>query len=252
MGLNDETETETQTEKENIMSTNPVDAAIAAAQEKAENAEPVATTQAVAPAQPTAVAAAPVGGPLTFDDLTQGGMDVTDWLKVNEFGLTVGSHGDKLFKDAEFLIDTNNVQAVEVIKFGNPATYMKTYDRITCVSGGTWQEAMAKAAQVQPGVRPYQSAELPLQVVSDIEVDGTVVAQEGDLLGHSTSTTNFANLSSLMKELKEKGQSPIPGERKGAIVKLKVSSEKRTNQRKNTWGVLAFELLEVVEPAEAL
>jgi hypothetical protein len=31
------------------------------------------------------------------------------------------------------------------IKFGNPVTYLNTYDRITCVTGGSWREAQARA-----------------------------------------------------------------------------------------------------------
>lgn len=218
--------------------TNPIDAAIEAAKQQAA----VATAGVPATTQPQATAVAPIkAGPLTLDDLTQGGMNVNDWLKVTEFGLLVASHTDKLFSFAEFRLDTSKVQACEVIKFGNPATYLKTYDRVVCTAGGTWQEALNRAAQVQPGVRPYQSADLPLEVIGDLKsMDGTLLAKDGDILGHSTSTTNYKNLSALMRELKEKKQL-------GAVIKVKVGYEKRTNVAKNTWGILTFELLEILE-----
>ena len=221
--------------------TNPVDAAIAAAQEKAAQTPDAAAVAVVEP-QAQAVAVAAVGGPLSFDDLGQGSMACDDWLKVKDVGLVVASNTTKLFDSAEFIIDlATDAVACEVVKFGNPATYLKTFDRITCAEGGTWQEALNKANQVQVGARPYPSANITLEAVDDVKSsDGTVVVKKGDKLGHSTSTTNYANWSKFRSELKKLGAET-------ATVKVKVGFEGRTNKANNSWGVLTFEIIEVLD-----
>jgi len=220
--------------------TNPVDAAIAAAKEQAAEAAPVTD---VATTQPQATAVAQVantGVAFGLDDLTTGGMSVDDWLKVKEVGLTVGSHAAKFFDDAEFILDTATVQRCDVVKFGKPAQYLKTYDRATCDGVGTWQEALARAKQVDPGVRPYASADLQLEAVEDIvHKDGTKLIEAGQTLGHSTSTTNWGNFSGLMKQLKAQGDL-------GKKIKVKVGFEAKAKDS-YTWGILTFELVEVLE-----
>jgi len=72
------------------------------------------------------------------------------------------------------------------IKVGNPVTYLKTYDRITCATGGSWARAQARAQSIDPRAREYRSADLPFLVLSDIQLpDGTVLFTSGKRLGHS-------------------------------------------------------------------
>lgn len=221
--------------------TNAVDAAIAAAEEEASKPQP--ETQAVAVAQPTAVAASAPVAPPSLDDLTNSGMSCDDWIKVKDVGLYMGNHTAKYFKEIEVIIRTDEIVPCQTIKYGNnPPVYQTTTDNVTCLSGGTWNEAIAKAQQVDGGARPYPSAQIPMEVVSDVEVDGQTVVSAGDLIGHAPSTTGFKNFSALMKEIKT-----AKGSVGGNVVKVKIGLEAKTNKHRHSWGVLSFELLEYLE-----
>lgn len=220
-----------------MSNTNPVDAAINAANEKAKEQVPATQQQ-----QPQAVTQyqAPAATPVTIDDMMNAGLAVDNWLKVGFHGLTVSGNDDKLFKEFTATIDMNAVQPFEGLRFGkDPVTYMKTYDRVNCVEGGTWQEAIAQARAVDPKVRTYHSAEIPMLVEEDIEVDGELIAEAGDLLGYAPPVTGAKKFNQLIRELKKEGNDK-------ATVRVKIGFEPK---KKNTytWGVVTFEFLGLAE-----
>lgn len=223
--------------------------AIAAAQAQAAQAAQAQPAPAPAgvPATVTATGAAPApammpaGQKMSLEDFSTGALNVDDFLKVKEHGLTVGKHSDKLVAEAIVDIDLSEVQVCEAIKFGqNPPTYFKTYDGVTCVQGGTWQQAVMKAQQVDPNARPYKSADIPMTVVEDIvAIDKTVVAEKGTTLGHSLSTTNRGEFQDLLSQVGKAGISMHD------TVRVKLKAKPRTNAKGHRWGIITFELLGV-------
>lgn len=217
--------------------------ALAEAQAKAAEQTPAQTANVpatTAAAGGTAVAAH-TGGPvsLSMDDVVGGSLAVDAFLKVNEDGLKIGDK-PQLIETITVDIDLAQCVVAQVIKFGNPAVYYKTLDGMTTQGQGfTWSEAIMRAKQINPKADPYKSVDIPMTLVEDAkDLKGNVVVEAGTTLGHSTSTTNWANMVALLKAVDAKGYS-----RSTDTVRVTITSERRTNKNNNVWGVLKFELL---------
>lgn len=212
------------------------------AAEQAANAQvPATTSQSSAPA--------PYQAPRKFtaDDLAAGSMNVDAFLKVSEDGLKVGDKPG-LIDSIIVNIDMSTVQYCEAIKYGNPAVYAKTYDGVKAVGGGTWSEAIARAQAAQPGCQPYNSADLTLILVEAAKsLKGDVIAEPNTKLGHSLSTTNRGNFAELLDKIEAAGLN-----KHAANVKVKITSEVRTNKKQQKWGVLKFDLLGEVGEDDAV
>jgi hypothetical protein len=203
----------------------PIQAAI-------EVAKAVAVT---APAPATGLPAR--GTPFSLADFAIGAMNVDAYLKVKEFGLIIGN-SNVLIPEVTAVIDMTTVQVTQCIKFGDPAQYLKSYDGISCTTGGSWESAILRVRQIEPSARPYDSADIPMTVSEDIKTsdDKTVLLDAGKQLGHSLSTTNKRNFKDFIAAVRNAGLIDIP-------VKVKISAQRRTNKKGQVWGVLAFELL---------
>lgn len=219
----------------------PVDLAMQKAAEAAAAVDvaPQATaaTTAVATASPVAAAATP--SKANF----MAGATADTYLKVTEHGLFSGSTDD-IDKRFSFLIadlDLENMQMSTCVKYGKPVRYVKTYDGIIASNGRSWNEALAEARQEDPNVKTYESADLELEVVEDVKTtSGEVVVKAGEILGHSTSTTNQRNLAKLMKTVQKTAGTT------DCSVRVKVGFEARKKDSW-TWGLLTFELIEVLD-----
>ena len=171
---------------------------------------------------------------LTLDQMIIGNIHVDGWLKVNPYGLFIDSDRTP-FQTLELGLPMNEIGFNYSIKVGNPVTYLKTYDRITCATGGSWAETQARARSIDPRAREYRSADLPFLVLSDIQLpDGTVLFTSGKRLGHSLSTTGWKGFAALVKQLRDQDIDPTT-----AFVKVKIGYESKKNAS-GTWGVLKF------------
>lgn len=235
-----------------------VDAAIAAAQAKAE-AQKNLPAETAPQGQTAPAVAAPQAMPRTYSsaDMTVGAMAVDGWLQVAHAGISVkGKNG--IVYDLEVGIDFNKVSYNETVKFGNnPTIYKKTYDGVTTTDGQPWQQALAEARRVDPRAAPYRSADLPMVVLKDVvaTVAGgkqEVLATAGTVLGHSLSTTNRQNFAELVADMKAKGLSAdANGGFGGSNVMVKLLHEPR-EKGTNKWGLFKFELLgEITEEGES-
>ncbi|BCJ91724.1 hypothetical protein IZ6_24590 [Terrihabitans soli] len=209
------------------MMSNSIDEAIAKAKEAASNlpAETVAG----------AVQVQGLGRALTLEDMEIGGLaDIAAWLKVTEFGMTIGA--DKtLFDEIELILPLADVAYSEVVRYGNPAKYEKTYNRETTVEGDTWPNAILRAKKVDPKANPYRAADLPFIVVADlVNKKKEVLVEAGKRIGHSTSVTNFKKFLAFTKELRSKGVDPTRD-----TIKVTIGFEEQKND-KGTWGVITF------------
>lgn len=209
---------------------------MASIQEALSQAKVNATTAVVA-AQTTTntVAQRAPAQRFTLDDLSGGSLDVDEFIKVKEYGLLIGND-PSLFDEIIVDITLDEVQVNETIKYGkNPVIYLKTLDGVTCLQGGAWETALQKAAAAEPGARPYKSADIPMTLAKDLVFKGKTVAEAGTRLGHSTSTTNRANLQSFLADVARQGYS-------GQQVRVRLTAEARKSKG-NTWGVIKFDLL---------
>lgn len=209
---------------------NNIDAAINAASQAAA-AVPQQNVNAV-PTVPAAAQGTAVGRPMTMQDAMAGTVVVDEWLKVNEHGLQIGSK-KPLLEEIRVRIDMSEITFHEAVKYGNPATYRKTYDRVMTADGATWAQALAEARQVDPKARPYRSADIQMETVDDIQLkDGVVPA--GTVLGHSFSTTGFRALAKLVKQMTKDGADPASD-----VIEVTVGYSEQ-NGNGNTWGIPDF------------
>lgn len=224
-------------------------AAIAAAQNAAANhvAAQAVATQTVS----TAVGAATTpGAPLGLDDMMGGGVSVDHWLKVTQFGLTVGDKTKPLDK-IEVYLDMSEIAYNFSVKYqlNGSAVYHKTYDRQVDAQGGLWIETMRKAQQIDPKAYEYRSAEIPVTSAGDIlGQDGkTVAAAAGERLGLTLSTTGWKKFQDFVRELARKGI-----DAKSATVKLTLGFEMKTKAGVNPWGVPTFLDVEEIDAVPVL
>lgn len=214
---------------------NAIDDAITAAKNAAANA-PAETNQNLAPAGSQGTAVAPSrGAPLGVDDLLNGGLSVSAWLKVNEYGLSVGTDRT-LFEKLPVLIKLDQIAYCYSVRYGNPAQYAKTYDRVTDVRGGSWANTVAQAQRIDPKASEFRSADIPFYLIDDVKSkDGkTVIAKAGDAVGHSLSITGWKAFQEFILKLKNDGVNIY-----NATVQVDLGHTVQTNA-KGTWGILAF------------
>ena len=220
--------------------TNPIDAAIAAAKLKAaaatEEAQRLQQGTAIVNSPGTAIA---VPTKLSMETMAVGGMSVDQWVKVKEDGLKLG---DKPGLIESMLVDILMVDGSGFVvkysaKAGNPAQYESSYDGVTSASGGAWAAALARLQALEPNkaVRPYKSVDLPMTLAEDIKKGDVVLAKVGDVLGYTTSTTNWGNWEVLYRDVTAAGLM-------GKSVRVKLTAQARTNKNANAWGVVKFDL----------
>ena len=221
---------------------NNIDAAIAQASQAAANIpaqNAAAQGQVPATVSQTATAVVP-GQRMGLDDAMAGAVVVDDWLKVSEHGLQIGNK-KPILEEIKVRIDMspNGVSYTEAVKYGNPATYRKTHDRVITTDGATWAEALSQARAVDPRARPYKSADIQLELVDDIKLkDETLPA--GTVLGHGFSTTGFKSWAKLVKQMTKDGADPSMD-----TIEVTVGYLEQTSNG-NTWGILDFRDYKVV------
>lgn len=192
----------------------------------------------------TAVAVMPVAGAkASMEDLMSGAMVVDGWLKISPDGFKAGE-GSKIFESFEFIINMvegDGFTAQTSAKYGNsPVNYIKTYDKdlsnARTVDGKSWTAELARAAQIDPRVNPYPSADLIFKMTKDT---GTMKA--GQLVGYSLSTTNFKHWVKLYRAVKEAGLMGGPVIAKATHIAMA--------KKGNNWGEFDLQLIGSAEQA---
>lgn len=217
-----------------------VEAAKAAAAAQASNVgQAVATMN-----ENTAVAVMPAAGAkASMEDLMNGAMVVDGWLKISPDGFKAGE-GSKIFDSFEFIINMvegDGFTAQTSAKFGSsPVNYIKTYDKdlsnARTVDGKSWTAELARAAQIDPRVNPYPSADLIFKMTKDT---GTMKA--GQLVGYSLSTTNFKHWVKLYRAVKDAGLMGGPV--------LAKANHIAVSKKGNNWGEFDLQLIGSAEQA---
>lgn len=228
--------------------TNAVEDAIAAAKAQASQAAPEG--QEVVQAHPStggAVASYTTpAAPMSLDDLdtVAPATAVDHYISPDFQGLQIGSKKSLVKDGIKVKIDTSQIVLFECLRFGNPATYFKTYDRgATCrETGGSWADAIEQARAVDPKVRPYIGADIPMTLVDDLpslKDEKELVAKAGEVIGRSTTYTELDGLKKFNKSIKEAGLD-------GQEVIAELSNVPRASNG-NNWGTIKLVL---IGPAE--
>lgn len=227
--------------------TDPVQAAIAAAQAKAAE---TSTAVAVQPQTSTAVGAPAMPAQKLSMDNMMSGMVVDKWIKVKDTGLLVGDNRELL---SEIIVEMDMTEGQGFIpkmgiKAGNPAQYFYTTDNATCQTGGSWEAACNKARNIDQKASPYRCVDLPFKLINDLVVKDkagkdVTLAEAGTMLGYTTSTTNWGNWQAFYKEVANAGLL-------GQKVEVKLGYQYRSNKNGNEWGVMTFALIGAVEESE--
>ncbi|KGM36097.1 hypothetical protein P409_00150 [Inquilinus limosus MP06] len=168
------------------------------------------------------------------DFLNSGGPAVDGWIKIGESGISFGNNLTR-FSGLRFRLQVAEIRYFQVVSFGNPAQYLKTADGVTCVEGGSWEQALARAG----GKRPYESAELVFELLEDA-VDPKskqVIAASGTRWGYSTPYNASQKFKKLLSEIHALGIDP-----RTADVELKLDGEPKARNG-NQWKEIVFELV---------
>lgn len=212
-------------------------------QDTLKQAQEAAATAAAARTTLPATSSAPTmpGQAMSLASMMTGAITVDEWLKVKEFGILVGSH-NTLHDTIKVQINLAEAAVNMTLRYGqNPATYIKSYDGATCNTGGSWNDAQAKAKSIDPNARPYQSVDIPMTLLEDLKSKGgEVEAAAGVTLGYATPTTGKGNFVHLLKAVAATGNNPDD-----SIVVVELGFEKKV-KGSNTWGLMTFNLLDVL------
>lgn len=189
------------------------------------------------------------GAPLSMDQMATNHFAPTKWLKVSKEGDGLKIDSSPLYDELEVIINMTEVQPSKSVKYGaSPAKYIKSYDGVTTVHGDNFAAKVQEAYRQDPKCKGvYNSADIPMRMAEDLasskKNDETVYATTEDVIGHSLSTTNFGEWANFYKRLQAQGLTK-------ATVKVKLTCKKRTGNG-NTWGVVCFDLVEVISGAQA-
>lgn len=177
-----------------------LDQAFEDAEKAAENIE---VAQAVAPVVTGTAVGEPVKKLGLMSLMNSGNLAVDHFLKVDEYGLHVGTS-----KTSFELINVKlvNLRPVKVLRFGNPAIYERSYDGISSVKGEAWSTVCARGLKADPTAQEYISAEVQMILEEDLkDAKGTVVAAKGAKIGYSTPPTGQKYVKELVELLIKSG-----------------------------------------------
>lgn len=159
------------------------------------------------------------------------------YLKVNEFGLRIGS-AKKFVPAFDAVIDMTDGEGFvtkTTMRYGqNPAKYVSTYDGEISDKGSPWLIEMQRAKQISPDLDPYMSADILLTLPNGLKGEDSDI-KAGEQLAFVPSKSNFLNWRDFYITAKKAGLI-------GKKVLVKIDFEDITHNG-NTWGVVTFELL---------
>lgn len=227
-----------------------INAKIAEAREAAAQIQTPAAVNSNVPAVATPVTG---GKPVSMREMVaEAGVRADHFLKVDKPGFLIGKDTKNYQEEIEVEFRLSAPKAYWGIRFGNPAKYLKSYDRqVDARTKKAWSSVIAECTAADPKCTgDYPALELAFTLRQDIvsAKDGTVLASAGQTLGWNSSITNWALWTAFIEPyftLMDSGVLP-----ENALVRGKIIHEQRTKDG-NTWGLLNFKDFLVVEDQTA-
>lgn len=159
----------------------------------------------------------------------------TPFLKVNEFGLRIGKNKEFItdpIKCSISMVEDKGFQVKHTLRFGNPATYLSTFDGQVCDKGGSWHDAIMKAKMADPNVEPYHSVDALITLQQDVKLKDETL-KKGTQIAFNSSKTNFSEWTDFYSTVAEAGKV-------GQEVQVDVCF-RAIEHGGNEWGVVTFE-----------
>lgn len=244
------------TKDETMTDIDPITAQLNAAREAAGNlatAAPTSTGLVVSSAPQASAVVIPFvqpGAPLSMESAVLNHFAPSRWLKCSKEGEGLKIDNSPLYDELEVSINMAEVQVSKAIKYDSAGStkYLKSYDGVTTVHGDNFAAKVQEAYRLDPKCKGvYNSADIPMRVLAPLasskKNDDTIYATPEDVIGHSLSTTNFGEWANFYKRLQGLGAA-------NSTVKVKLSAKRRTGGG-FTWGVVTFDLIEVLEETQA-
>ena len=184
--------------------------------------------------------AAPARPVSMMEMLAEGGMTVKAYMKVDKPGFTIGSDTSVYHK--EFLVEfrLGDAKPFYGIRYGNPAKYLRSIDRVTETrSRRAWTLALEEAQRLDPKCRgDYRAVEIPFTVLADIQDgDKKVIVAEGEAIGWTSSITNWKPFEDFIKPyFAQLGAGQITED---TILRGKIV-HKQEKSDSNVWGLVTF------------
>ncbi|MDF0603320.1 hypothetical protein P1J78_21540 [Psychromarinibacter sp. C21-152] len=158
------------------------------------------------------------------------------FLKVDEFGLRFGKtrkHYTEPFKAQIDMTEDKGFALKHTLRFGNPATYLSTYDGVSCDKGGSWHDALVRARGAGGG-EPYMSVDVLIHLAEDIVIDKDNKFEAGSRIAFNSSKTNFSEWTDFYQACAE-------ADKLNQMVDVEIHFDD-IHHNGNDWGVVTFKL----------
>lgn len=229
-----------------------INAALAAARNAAAVQVPatVAANNNVAVATPAVAAGRPVS---MREMLQESGMAIDKYLKLDKAGFAIGEDLKNFIDEIEVEFRFSDAKVFYSCRYGNPAKYSKSFDRIVdAKTKKPWSQVLSEAQAADPKCTgDYRALDLPFTVLTDVKnaKGDTVLFEAGKKLGWTSSVTNWKywqEFATPFYALMDAGVISEDVTLRGKIV------HKQETRNGNTWGLLTFVdfVVSSVEPAE--
>lgn len=178
-------------------------AAAAAQPDQGASAGGLATTPGSA-----APAVAAGGRPVTLSEvLSQGGLRVDAYMKVDKTGFMIGTDIKNTFEEILVEFKLSDVVPFWGLRYGSsPTKYLKSFDRmVESRTKRPWATVMQEAMTADAKCRgDYPSAEIPFTLLQDLiatkgDKKDQALIKRGQTLGLTLSITNFKDFASFIK-----------------------------------------------------
>lgn len=177
--------------------------------------------------------------------LNAGGMTVDTYINVTPFGIRLNKEWGGQLDSFEATIDMNDVKFFWGVQktIGKSVEYAKSYDGVSTIKGENFQNVIGDFQRLSDKkADPYPGADLPFNLANDYAdpKDAKKVYNADQVAGWTTSITGFKPWQAFHKKIKAAGLGT-------SVLKLKVSHAPRKNNAGQEYGVLEFDLLEIVQ-----
>lgn len=225
-----------------------LDAILAAAKEQAANLPAaVGATPGVGVPSLTAVGGTPVAFNMSEDAfLNPGGMTCETYIQVRDTGIKLSKDWNGVIDEFEAILDLSDIQYFMGIRkeVGTQVSYAKSYDGSSeARTGAPFVQVVEEFKRTsQKPADPYRGADVPMTLTADYSDPHKQPGKSypaGTVIGWTTSITGFKPFAAFVRKLKEAGLGK-------AQVKIKVTHQPRKNAANQPYGVLDFDVIEVI------
>lgn len=190
----------------------------------------------------------PAAAPSVQGMLDNTGIMVDEYVYPDKAGFKISKDMKGYLDDAEVIIDMSEV--VPIISFSSElngsSSFGKSYNGQTTPGGGNFQLECARLSR-RPGSKnrgPFETVEIPMALAKAIkDPKSTLTFDEGCEVGLTPSPTGVKEFAKFLKGLAKTD----PALTTTGRLKVKIVNKFRSNSKGNEWGVIAFELIEVLK-----